>query len=95
MKKAELAARYDNFGRDLIEISLYEFYQVVDKLDHAVTWRHFDASTEICTISTDGVEYMCYGSTYSVQGGHDGDSFYCKLVTMTQAEREKLRKLFA
>jgi hypothetical protein len=95
MTRSELAARYENFGRNIIVISREEFYDIVNKLEHSISWRHFDASTEVCTISTDGVEYMCYGSTYAVQGGYDGDSFYFKIITMTQAEIEELRKVFA
>lgn len=95
MTRSELAARYENFNRDIIEIPREEFYDIVHKFEHSISWHNFGASTEVCTISTDGVEYMYYGSTYVVQGGHDGDNFYCKLITMTKAERDEIVKIFS
>jgi len=94
MKKSELAARYDNFGRNLIEISEKEFYQVVDKLKHVITWHNYDCLTEVYKIQTDGVEYICYTSAYNNYNVHDCDSFYFKIITMTQAEREEICKVF-
>lgn len=92
MNRSELFANYDNFGKDITTVSYEEFYSLLNKN----TFRNYeDGNTGIQKYSIEGYDYFLYGTTYNVgwQGDVDCDSYYCKIKTMTQAERDELYNL--
>lgn len=98
MKKSELFAKYDNFGKDVIEISREEFFNqlsIADKDD--ASWIERDSNTECFLIRTDGMDYMQYSSLFSVgwQGDKDSDQFFCKIKTSTKKEIQELSLIFS
>ena len=96
MKKSELYARYDMFNYDIEEIDMLEFYQNFSKENKEFITSENYGCTNVTTIRLDGCKYMKYASHWNVgwQGDIDGDEFYCKMKTMTEAESEELRQLF-
>ena len=96
MKKSELYARYNMFNQDIQEIDMLEFYEHFTHDNKEFISFEEDGSTAITTIKLDGCSYIRYNSHWSVgwQGDIDSDSFYCKLETMTKAERNELQALF-
>lgn len=95
MKKSELFARYDLFGKEVIEITEQEFYQKLQ--DNKESTNIYESgSTEYWVVKTDGADYMQYSSMWNVgwQGDVDSDQFYCKVETLTKAEVERLTKIF-
>lgn len=96
MRKSELYARYHNFRSDIIEISPEEFNQhiIQENKEHITSYE--DGSTYVITIRLDGCDYISYASHWNVgwQGDIDGDNFYCKKRTLSQAELEDLSKIF-
>lgn len=93
MNRAELFANYDNFGREITTVSQEEFYSnlVLESYRH----RTIDSRTEEQYYSIDGYDYMFYSTAYNVgwEGDMDCDQYFCKVKTMTQVERDDLRKL--
>ena len=96
MKKSELYARYDTFNRDIEEIDRSEFYEHFTGKNKEFISHEDEGNTHIITIQLDGYKYMNYASHWNVgwQGEVDGDQFFCKMKTMTEAEREELMQLF-
>lgn len=95
MNKAELYARYDNFGKDLIEVPTEEFYSVMDGSPLAL--RNWNRDGVYCMlVSIDGWDYLYYCVTHNVgwQGDVDAHSFYCKKETITAAYMKEMEKLF-
>ena len=97
MRKSELFARYDNFGKDIIEISKEEFLEQLNIADKEnSSWVQGDSNTECFIIRTDGMDYMQYSSLFSVgwQGDKDCDQFFCKIQTITKKEMEEISAIF-
>lgn len=96
MRKSELYARYIFFNKDIEEITPQEFasYFIPENKDKVI--YDTDGSSECYTVRTDGCDYIRVGSHWNVgwEGDVDMDSFFCKIQTMSQAEREELRELF-
>jgi len=99
MNKAELYARYDNYGCTIEEISNKEYFDVhnawnpalraphEDKIKH-----HYNGRVEQYEVRTDDAIYMWYSCLHSVgwQGDVEAHSFFCKKKIVTQAEIEKM-----
>lgn len=96
MRKSELYARYDMFNRDIEEIDISEFHEHFVKENKEFISFEDEGSTNITTIQLDGCKYMKYASHWNVgwEGDIDGDQFYCKMKTMTEAERQEMREFF-
>jgi len=97
VKKSELYTRYQNFNKDIVEISQSEFFEHLTPNTPKDTVEYMkDGSTECITVRTDGWDYLQVSSHWNVgwHGDIDGDVFYCKIQTTTKAEREEIRKMF-
>ena len=79
------------------EIDSSEFYvlltEVMVKNPELIT-----ATENYYKIPTDGMDYyhfsVVYGSGFGTNAGYDCDTFYCKVKTMTKAERAELEEIF-
>lgn len=100
MKKSQLVALLENFGHEITEIPLQDFWKTMESLegtDTKVTWEtsYTNSQTDCIEIKTDGCNYYLYASTYNVgwEGDIDGDQFAFKRKVMTKQEMEDLREL--
>lgn len=95
MNRAELFANYDNFEKEIIEVSREEFYTNLNK--ESFRNRDVDSRTEVQLYSIDGWDYRFYSTLYNVgwQGDMDADIFICKIKTLTKAEIEKFCNIFS
>ncbi len=95
MNKAELYARYDNYGEELEVISNIEFmsHSIEENRDKIFYGK---GPVECHEIRLDGVTYMWYCCVHHIgwQGDVESHSFFCKKKTMTKAEMEEMQKLF-
>jgi|LakMenE18May11ns_1017448.scaffolds.fasta_scaffold7632530_1 hypothetical protein len=96
MNKAELYARYENYGVELIPVSEAEYF-LHHSQENKEKIRHHGEQVECFQVILDGVTYMWYSCMHNVgwQGDVEGHSFYCKKITITNAEMEKLAKIFS
>ena len=92
MNRSELLAAYSNYDKEMIVIDSKEYFTNlnVETLNECTR-----AYSDVQKYSIDGYNYFCYSTVYNVgwQGDVDCDVFYCKIKTMTEAERINLRKL--
>jgi hypothetical protein len=97
MKKSELYARYQEFNNTITEISAEEFMEVLTISTKDDLRQHQDGATHVTEIKTDGMSYFHYTSHWHVgwQGDVDIDQFFCKKETVSKAEMEEMRKLWA
>jgi hypothetical protein len=95
VNRAELFANYDNFDREIIEVSREEFYNNLEKEFYSN--REIDSRTEVQSYPIDGYVYKFYSTLYNVgwQGDMDSDCFICKIKTLTKAEVEHYSNIFS
>jgi hypothetical protein len=92
MNRSELFANYDNFDIEITTVSHEEFYSNFN-MD---TYQNYsNGNTYIQKYAIDGYDYYVYSTAYNVgwEGDMDCDQYFCKVKTMTQVERDDLRKL--
>ena len=96
MNKAELYARYENYGADLQEIPSEEYLTNHSEENRDKIRYSYTGNVECYEIVLDGVIYMWYSCTHSVgwQGDVEGHSFFCKKKTITKAEMDEMEKMF-
>lgn len=96
MNKAELYARYDNYGSTLEEISSEEYFSMHSEDNRDNIRYHYTGNVEQYEIVLDGITYMWYSCTHNVgwQGDVETHVFFCKKNTITKAEIEKMKQLF-
>jgi|LauGreDrversion4_2_1035121.scaffolds.fasta_scaffold41777_6 hypothetical protein len=94
MNKAELYARFDNYGRELEEITYKEFYTIAKENDNLISFYNIN-SIDQYEIRLDGMTYLCYSTTHNIgwQGDVEGHEFYCKIKTLSEKEKEELLNL--
>jgi hypothetical protein len=97
MNKAELYARYDNYGEELEVISNLEFMSHSTEQNRDSISHYGTGSTECYEIRLDGVTYLWYSCTHNVgwQGDVEAHSFFCKKKTITKAKMEEISELFS
>ena len=96
MNKAELYARYDNYGVDIQEIPSEEYFTNHSEANRDRVRYNYTGNVECYEVVLDGITYMWYSCTHNVgwQGDVEGHSFFCKKRTITAAEMEEMTKLF-
>ena len=59
--------------------------------------QEHSSTKSLVKISTDGMDYYHFSVAYTVgwQGDYDIDAVYCKVKTMTEAERDELMKMLS
>ena len=98
MKKSELYARYYLYNEKIEEISEGEFFPELAKSmenDYKNCFQFEDASTSCHEVRNDGWTYYMFASSYTVgwQGDRDSDAFFCKVKSVTKAERDEIVKI--
>ena len=96
MNKAELYARYDNYGSTLEEISSKDYFTQYSEANRDKIRYNYNGSVEQYEIVLDGVTYMWYSCIHNVgwQGDVESHSFFCKKNTVSKAEMLEMEKLF-
>jgi len=96
MNKAELYARYDNFGCTLEEIQSEDYFTQHSEENRDKIRYHYTGNVECYEIVLDGIIYMWYCCTHNVgwQGDVEDHQFFCKKTTITRAEIDDISKLF-
>lgn len=96
MNKAELYARYDNYGCTLEEISSEDYFVQYNEHNKDKIRYYYNGNVEQYEIVLDGVIYMWYSCTHPVgwQGDVESHSFFCRKKTITKAEMLEMEKLF-
>jgi hypothetical protein len=96
MNKAELFARYDNYGNDIIEIASQHYFTEHSEKNRDNIRHYYNGNVECYSIVLDGVTLMWYSCTHNVgwHGDVESHQFFCKIHTMTKAEIDELANLF-
>jgi len=100
MKKSELIARYEHFGKDINVITQEQFFDVLNvhenNLFKEINHRSIDCDTDCMSFGLDGCDYYYYSSKWNVgwEGDVDVDGIFFNIVTMTEKEREDMMKIF-
>ncbi len=85
------------YGRNLIEITSNEYFSQVSHLltlgIENVPDMFYDMTvgdTYFSVVRTNGCDYLMFASRLSID---DSDSFFCKMETITEEDRERIRKI--
>ncbi len=95
MNRAELLARYMEYGHDLEVITSGEFFEFATNNKDSIS--HFSPmpSTGCIEATCDGWKYCHYATTYTVgwEGDHDCDVFDFRVKQTTEEERESMMSI--